>query len=83
MSQSEPRGCSARNAFGSVSLYGRQKPEPSWAATRGLRRPIDTKRLFTKAESAHPEGKKSCGDKALIHIASLRTGLYQGGVFCT
>jgi hypothetical protein len=28
------------------------------------------------------KAKKSCGDKALIHVASLRTGLYQGTVFC-
>ena len=40
-------------------------------------------RLIYQAQMNRPKGKKSCGDKALIHIASLRTGLYQGGVFCT
>jgi hypothetical protein len=39
------------------------------AASQGLRRPIGGKRLLGKA-AARPEGKKSCGDKALIRIAS-------------
>jgi hypothetical protein len=34
-------------------------------------------------KQVRPEGKKSCGDKALIHVASPRTGLYQDFVFCT
>jgi hypothetical protein len=34
-----------------------------------------------QASNRHPGGEKSCGDKALIHIASPVGGLYQGVVF--